>query len=312
LKSIAATTLSRLFESHLSNEAIASTCGQDRCKEVPTVSSDARKYFQSAAMKGGHMPTDNKLYDRLASTWWDENEVLNVLRISLNPARFSYFRTVLLEQEKIDPGGKKTLDVGCGGGLLAEEFARLGCDVTGIDPSEPSIAVAKAHATQEGLAIEYLTGVGESLHFADASFDIVYCCDVLEHVNDLGAVISEIARVLKKDGFFFYDTINRTFMSNIISIKLLQEWKATRVMPANLHDWKLFVKPSELQAHMSAHKLEQKEIFGLVPNTNPITLFRLLRKYKRGVLPLKEVGTQIKLVKSKDTSNLYMGYAIKV
>ena len=198
------------------------------------------------------------LYNRLAATWWDENEVLNVLRISLNPARFSYFRAVLLEQVHLDPRGKKTLDVGCGGGLLAEEFARLGCNVTGIDPSEPSIAVARAHATQEGLAIEYFTGVGESLQFADASFDIVYCCDVLEHVNDLGAVIAEIARVLKKDGFFFYDTINRTFMSRIISIKLLQEWKATRVMPPNLHDWKLFIKPAELQAHMSAHRLETK------------------------------------------------------
>ena len=94
------------------------------------------------------MPVDNELYDRLASTWWDENETLNMLRTVINPGRFSYFRAALLETLKIDPGGKQTLDVGCGGGLLAEEFARLGCIVTGVDPSEPSLVVARNHAQQ--------------------------------------------------------------------------------------------------------------------------------------------------------------------
>ncbi len=146
------------------------------------------------------MPVDNELYDQLAWTWWDEHEILNALRILLNPGRFGYFVEVLVDRLKIDPKDNQVLDVGCGGGLLAEEFARLGCHVTGIDPSEPSLAVARAHALQEGLAIEYREGVGESLPFADACFDLVYCCDVLEHVNNLEAVISEIARVLKKDG----------------------------------------------------------------------------------------------------------------
>jgi len=258
------------------------------------------------------MPVDNELYDQLAWTWWDEHKILNALRILLNPGRFGYFVEVLVDRLKIDPKDKQALDVGCGGGLLAEEFARLGCHVTGIDPSEPSLAVASAHALQEGLAIEYREGVGESLPFADAYFDIVYCCDVLEHVNDLEAVISEIARVLKKDGIFFYDTLNRTFMSNLISIKLLQEWKATSVMPPNLHDWKMFVKPQELQAHMEKHGLVYKEIVGLVPATNPLTLINLLRKRKRGELSCREVARRIDLVRSKDTSNLYMGYAIKI
>ena len=206
------------------------------------------------------MPVDNELYDRLASTWWDENETLCMLRTVINPGRFGYFRAVLLEQLKIDPRGKQTLDVGCGGGLLAEEFARLGCCVTGVDPSEPSLVVARDHAQQEGLTIDYRTGFGECLPFADASFDIVYCCDVLEHVKDLEMVISEIARVLKEGGIFFYDTINRTFMSKIVTIKLLQEWKATSVMPPNLHDWNMFIKPRELQALMERYRLDQKEI----------------------------------------------------
>jgi 2-polyprenyl-6-hydroxyphenyl methylase/3-demethylubiquinone-9 3-methyltransferase len=262
--------------------------------------------------KEAYMPVNNELYDQLAWTWWDEHEILNALRILLNPGRFGYFVEVLVDRLKIDPKDKQALDVGCGGGLLAEEFARLGCHVTGIDPSEPSLAVARAHAVQEGLAIEYREGVGEKLPFADAYFDIVYCCDVLENVIDLEAVVSEIARVLKRDGVFFYDTINRTIMSKLITIKLLQEWKATSVMPANLHDWKMFVKPQKLQAHMEKHGLVYKEIVGLVPATNPLTLINLLRKRKRGELSFKEVAKRIDLARSKDTSNLYMGYAIKI
>jgi len=143
------------------------------------------------------MPVDNEIYNRLSSTWWDEQGFLNILRTAANPGRFGYFREVLLKQVGVDPAGKKALDVGCGGGLLAEEFARLGCQVTGIDPSEPSLATARAHARQSGLDIEYRVGVGEALPFADEAFDLVYCCDVLEHVNDLAQVLAEISRVLR-------------------------------------------------------------------------------------------------------------------
>ncbi len=258
------------------------------------------------------MPVDNELYDRLASTWWDENETLNMLRTVINPGRFGYFRAVLLETLKIEPNGKQTLDVGCGGGLLSEEFARLGCIVTGVDPSEPSLVVARNHAQQQGLTIDYRTGFGESLPFADASFDIVCCCDVLEHVKDLEMVISEIARVLRTDGIFFYDTINRTFMSKIVTIKLLQEWKVTSVMPPNIHDWNMFIKPRELQELMARYGLVQQEIAGLVPGINPLILINLLLKLKQGKLSFKEAASRIKLVKRNDTSNLFMGYAFKV
>ena len=140
------------------------------------------------------------MYDRLAAGWWDSDSFLYTLRSALNPARFPYLRRTMTGTLGIDPKDIAVLDVGCGGGLLAEEFAALGCRVTGVDPSSESLAVARAHAAQGGLAIEYIEGTGEALPFEDASFDVVYCCDVLEHVNDVGKTIVEIARVLKPGG----------------------------------------------------------------------------------------------------------------
>src|SRR3954469_1125281 len=142
------------------------------------------------------MPVDNQLYDTMADSWWDEGGFLHVLR-GLNPARFGYMRRVLVEELGIDPRGRKTLDVGCGGGILAEELARLGCEVTGVDPSEQSLEAARAHARQEGLAIDSRRATGEALPFPDATFELAYCCDVLEHVTDLRRVVAEIARVLR-------------------------------------------------------------------------------------------------------------------
>ncbi|HEY8292851.1 MAG TPA: methyltransferase domain-containing protein, partial [Thermomicrobiales bacterium] len=136
------------------------------------------------------MPVDNALYD--TEPWRDENRFLYTLA-ALTPARFGYLRAVLVNRLRIDPRGKRTLDVGCGGGFLAEEFAKLGCTVTGIDPSAPTIAQAAAHAEETGLAITYRVASGEAIPFADATFDIVYCCDVLEHVDNLDRVIAETA-----------------------------------------------------------------------------------------------------------------------
>src|SRR3954466_13775270 len=111
------------------------------------------------------MPADNHLYDTLADSWWDESGMLHILH-GLNPIRLRYLRRVL------DPRGRKTLDVGCGGGLLAEELARMGCEVTGVDPSERSLEAARAHARQEGLAIDYRQATGEALPFPAGAFDL--------------------------------------------------------------------------------------------------------------------------------------------
>lgn len=206
------------------------------------------------------MPVDNTVYDRLSHSWWDEDASgLVMLRTGLNPARFGYMQRILTEQLGIDPVGLEILDVGCGGGLLAEEFAALGARVTGIDPSVDSLAAARAHARQSGLAIHYQPGVGEQLPLPDASFDAVYCCDVLEHVDDVGRTVREIARVLRPGGVFLYDTINRTRRSRLLGIKLFQDWAATRCLPPDLHDWRCFIRPAELERELAAAGVDVRD-----------------------------------------------------
>jgi 2-polyprenyl-6-hydroxyphenyl methylase / 3-demethylubiquinone-9 3-methyltransferase len=255
------------------------------------------------------MPVDNQLYDRLAATWWDEDENMALLRTGMNPARFGYMRRVLTE-ELSQPRGKSGLDVGCGGGLLAEEFAKLGCRVTGVDPSEPSLETARAHAERAGLEIEYLVAAGEELPFDDDSFDFVYCCDVLEHVDSVDRTIAEAARVLRPDGVYIYDTINRTRRSRFVVIKVLQEWEATRCMEPRLHDWSMFIKPRELEEMLRRHELEPREMVGLASATNPIALLRDLRRRRRGKITFAELGRRMKITESRDVSGSYAGYAL--
>src|SRR5258708_18405479 len=170
-----------------------------------------RRSVKTRSIRG--MPVDNELYNRLSHTWWDENAPLGLLRTWLNPARFGYLQKVLAEQAIRDPQSMSLLDAGCGGGLLAEELARLGCHVTGVDPSEPSLETARVHARLAGLEITYVTGSCQQLPFATASFDMVVCCDVLEHLQEIEAGIGEMARVLKPGGIFFYDTLNRPWLT---------------------------------------------------------------------------------------------------
>jgi 2-polyprenyl-6-hydroxyphenyl methylase/3-demethylubiquinone-9 3-methyltransferase len=256
------------------------------------------------------MPVDNQLYDTLADSWWDESGVLHFLQ-GLNPARFGYMRRVLVDDLNLDLRGRLTLDVGCGGGLLAEEFARLGCAVTGVDPSEGSLEVARAHARSAGLQIEYRQGTGERLPFADGGFEIVYCCDVLEHVDDVEKVIGEIARVLAPGGVFLFDTINRTLESWLVVIKLFQDWKSTRLMPPDLHDWKMFIKPENLAAALARHGLENRDLTGLKSAISPIRAFRILRARKRGEIGHLEAARRLDIRESRDKRISYIGYALK-
>lgn len=257
------------------------------------------------------MPVDNQMYDRLADGWWDPNSFLYTLRSGLNPARFPYLRRTMTETLGIEPAGARVLDVGSGGGLLAEEFAALGCRVTGIDPSKQSVAAAQAHAAKGGLEIEYVEGSGEALPFDTESFDVVYCCDVLEHVDDVGKTVAEIARVLKPRGAFMFDTINRTFRSKLVMIKLMQEWESTRCMEPNLHDWNMFIRPDELHRHIVDAGLSPGPIVGIAPKASPPRLLALLRARRRGKLDYAELGERMQMRESRDKSNLYAGYATK-
>jgi 2-polyprenyl-6-hydroxyphenyl methylase/3-demethylubiquinone-9 3-methyltransferase len=230
----------------------------------------------------------------------------------MNPARFTYMCRVLVEELAVEPRGKRCLDVGCGGGLLAEEFAKLGCRVTGVDVSERSLETARAHARQERLEIAYVPAPGEDLPFEDKTFDFVYCCDVLEHVQSVERAVAEAARVLKPDGAYLYDTINRTRRSRLVFIGLFQEWDATRCMERDVHDWDMFIKPRELEATLRRHGLEPRDTVGLASATNPLTLLRELRRRRRGEITYAELGRRMKIRESRALWGSYAGYAVSV
>jgi 2-polyprenyl-6-hydroxyphenyl methylase/3-demethylubiquinone-9 3-methyltransferase len=256
------------------------------------------------------VPVDNDIYKAERDIWWDEHQPLNMIRTALNPARLRYFHQVF-GQLGVEPAGTTIVDIGCGGGLLAEELARLGANVIGVDPAESSLCTARDHARLAGLEIDYRAGVGERLPLEDASVDIACCVDVLEHVDDLGAVISETARVLKPGGIYLYDTINRTFLSKLVMIKLCQEWGRTAWMPPDLHDFSQFIKPSELRALLAGNDMIEGGAIGMAPSAKPPRLYRLLRKLKKGEISHAEFGREVEFVLTRDKSVSYIGFAVK-
>lgn len=254
------------------------------------------------------MPVNNALYD--TEPWRDPRGYLAALA-AITPARFGYLRRVLAATLGSEPAGRRVLDIGCGGGFLAEEFAALGYAVTGIDPSGPTIAAARTHAREAGLAIAYCVAPGEAMPFADGAFPVAYCCDVLEHVDDLDAVLAEAARVLAPGGLFLFDTINRTPLSKLIVIKFFQEWRFTRLVETNVHDWAMFIRPAELRAALARHGLDVRQIVGLNPAGSPLRALRALYDLKRGAITYAEAAARAPLAVGKRTPILYAGYAVK-
>jgi 2-polyprenyl-6-hydroxyphenyl methylase / 3-demethylubiquinone-9 3-methyltransferase len=217
----------------------------------------------------------------------------------------------VFDQLGIDLAGRTALDIGCGGGLLAEELARLGARVIGVDPAESSLATAREHARMQGLEIDYRLGSGERLQLEDESVEIACCVDVLEHVDDLGAVVRETARVLKPGGIYLYDTINRTFASRLVMIKLCQEWSRTSWMPPNLHDFDQFIKPAELRSLFEENGLVDGGMTGMAPGPKPPRLYGLMRRLKRGEISHGEFGRLAEFVLTRDMSVSYIGFARK-
>ena len=256
------------------------------------------------------MKINNEVYQTYGHGWWAEDAAFEFasLRYCLNPVRYGYFKRRLQE---LPLPGRAVLDVGCGGGFLAEEFARDGFTVTGIDPASRSLEAARQHAADQQLAIDYQEGQGEALPFADASFDIVACCDVLEHVDDPSLVIREIARTLKPGGVFCYDTVNRTWQSKIALIKISQDWSCTRWTQPNVHVWEKFIKPAELIALMNRSQLANQELRGISSKKKPLALLRSLRSLKKGRMSNQEIAAAFALCESDDLKISYMGYAIR-
>jgi 2-polyprenyl-6-hydroxyphenyl methylase/3-demethylubiquinone-9 3-methyltransferase len=211
----------------------------------------------------------------------------------------------------MDPRGKKALEVGCGGGILCEEIARIGFETTGIDPSEASLRSAVRHARTGGLDIRYMKGSGESLPYPAHAFDVVFCCDVLEHVRDLPKVISEISRVLKPGGGFCYDTFNRTWISKIAAIKIGQEWKRWAFMPPRIHVFEMFIKPREMKTLLRLNGLEWRAHRGTKINMSVFKALGLLRRRAKGEQTYKDLGERIRLLESGTLAVMYLGWAVK-
>lgn len=260
---------------------------------------------------GSAIRVDNAIYDRIPDAWWSDESFMALLRNAVNPPRFAYFREILQRHFAASPSSLSVLDVGCGGGLLSEPFAALGCAVTGVDRSLPTLEAARAHALGIGLDIDYLPGDAAALPFEASRFDIVCCCDVLEHVDDVDRVVGEIARVMKPRGVFFFDTINRTWRSHLLAIKLAQDWAPTRLLPRNLHVWAQFIRPHELATSFERHGLTAHEFAGLSPAMNPFKALSSLVRLKLGRIDFGRLGQDIKLAKSNDLSLSYMGFAAR-
>lgn len=252
---------------------------------------------------------DNAIYDRIPDDWWSDDSFMALLRNAVNPPRFAYFHDVLVRRFRRVPQQLSVLDVGCGGGLLAERFATIGCAVTGVDRSIPTLTAARNHARSAGLDIDYREGSAQQLPFSDGQFDVVCCCDVLEHVDDVDRVVSEIARVLKPGGIFFFDTINRTWLSKLLAIKVAQDWTLTRVVPRNVHVWEQFIRPHELATSLERHGLITHEFAGLSPAMNPFNALASLVKLKLGKISFGDMGHALVMAKSRDLSLSYMGFA---
>ena len=220
----------------------------------------------------------------------------------MNPARAGYFLGILETRFGSDLSRLRVLDIGCGGGLLTEEFLRRGAHTVGVDMAEGALARAMEHARSGGLTPCYVRTLGERLPFPDGSFAAVLCTDFLEHVDDLGDAIRESARVLTPGGFFFYDTINRTWLTRVFHVGVLQEWR--HLVPPSTHDWHQFVRPRELESALRAAGLEPVETRGLFP-VHPVRfgLHLLTHKKGRDRMPPFRIGGGL--------LGSYVGYATK-
>ena len=201
---------------------------------------------------------DLEIYDVNAERWWDGS--VRWLRTLHNmvPARLRYF-----ERFVDDWANTRVLDVGCGGGFMAEALALRTAKVAGLDPSSQAIRAAQAHALANGLAIDYQTGRAEQLPFDDHSFDFVVCVDVLEHVDDLKQATSEMARVLKPGGLFLFDTINRNWLAKHLVVTAAE--RVVGLLPRGAHDPSMFITPDELRTMLAKSRMPVIEFAGLGP-----------------------------------------------
>jgi 2-polyprenyl-6-hydroxyphenyl methylase / 3-demethylubiquinone-9 3-methyltransferase len=201
-----------------------------------------------------------------AGSWWDPEGSFHPLH-RLNPARLGFIRQQLVAHfgrnaTSLRPfEGLNLLDIGCGGGLIAEPMARLGFAVTGIDAAAEAIAVAHAHAEGTGLSIEYRTATAESVADSAQRFDVVLALEIIEHVADPPVLLGCIGVLVKQGGAFIGATLNRTtrsFATAIIGAEYVLGW-----LPRGTHDWRKFMRPSEFVLGLRRNGLRPTELAGI-------------------------------------------------
>ena len=208
-------------------------------------------------------------FTAMADEWWDLHGKFKSLHV-FNPIRIAYIRDTVAAhfgkntEEDTPLSGLSFLDIGCGGGLLAEPLTRLGAKMTALDASEKNIKIAKLHAEQGDLTIDYQHKAAETLAETGAQFDVVMAMEVVEHVADVEHFIASAAKMVKPGGLLFMATLNRTLKSYalaIIGAEYILRW-----LPRGTHDWNKFLRPSELEVHIRHNGLHLEALQGVTFN----------------------------------------------
>lgn len=203
-------------------------------------------------------PGEIRKFDGLAQIWWDPDGPMGVLH-TVNPLRTGFIR------KNAPLKGKKVLDVGCGGGILTEALAREGARATGIDLAETLLKIARQHAGEAGLPIEYLsTNVGDLAHERRCAYDVVACLEMLEHVPDPKKVINSCVKLLKPDGCLFLSTINRNLKAFLLAIVGAEY--VLRILPRGTHHYRKLIKPEEINQWAGENDFRLSEVSSLVYN----------------------------------------------
>ena len=222
--------------------------------------------FSTAPAASTLDPAEVERFARMAADWWDPKGSMKPLH-ELNPARLEYLRDELKRHFKRDTtdrplSGLRILDIGCGAGLVAEPLTRMGATVTGIDPGSDTIAAAKTHARSQGLSIDYRCARIEELAADAETFDVVTCLEVVEHIPDVSAFLTTVAKTVRPGGLLIASTLNRTMASYalaIIGAEYILRW-----LPRGTHDWNRFVTPEEMAIYFKRAGLDAPRFTGLV------------------------------------------------
>ena len=219
-------------------------------------------------------PAEIKRFAALAGRWWDRHGAFRALH-ALNPVRIAYVRDALVREgpaggdrtgtAALRPlAGLKLLDVGCGGGLMAEPLCRLGAAVVAIDAAEANVHAARHHADEQGLAIDYRHATAEALARTGDRFDAVLALEIIEHVADRDAFAAALAGLVKPGGSLFAATLNRTLAAYALAIVAAE--RILGWLPAGSHDWSRFVRPAELVRLLHRHGLAVTDMQGIAYN----------------------------------------------